>query len=123
MTQEQKDKDILLRGYETARAWSGLITSLATGIIVFTAVFKRDIVPEGQVMQASGFLLASWILLGIAAFSGLCYLATLIPQLHSGQKGNLNLYAKEPKIFAVLQWFSFGLGALLFIYFAGVNLL
>lgn len=79
-----KDKDILLHGYQVARGWSGLIVSLSTGIIVFTATFRRYMVPEGQPVEAMNFLKASWAMLGIAILFGIVYLSTLIPQLNKG---------------------------------------
>lgn len=116
-----KDKDILLHGYQTARAWSSLIVSLSTGVIVFTAIFKRDIAPQGEAPQATCVLLASWILLGLATFFGVLYLGSLISQLNKGREEQLGLYAGAPRVLACLQWSTFLIGLGLFGYFAVAN--
>lgn len=119
---EERDKDVLLHAYQTARAWASLLVSLATGIIVFTAIFKRDIAVEGQPLQATGWLLTSWIVLGISTLCGVLYLATLIPQLNSGLKKKLDLYSIQPRLLALLLWITFLAGLALFGVFAVANL-
>ena len=119
----KKEKDILLQGYHTARAWSSLIVSLSTGVIVFTAIFKRDIAHEGQALQSTCVLISSWILLGIAIIAGVMYLGSLISQLNKGQEKQLQLYAGMPRTLALIQWVAFLLGLVGFGYFAVANLL
>lgn len=121
--ESEKDISILLSAYQMARQWSGLLVSLSTGAIVFTAIFKRDIAPEGQTLQATNALLASWVLLGIATLLGILYLGTLISQLNKGNKDNLSVYAGTPRCLALLQWTSFVAGIGVFSYVAGVNLI
>lgn len=118
----QKDKDILLHGYETARAWSGLLISLSTGSIIFTATFKDKFVLKGQDLQALGWLLATWIGFAMTVLAGLAFIAALIPHLSSGKVNDLDLYAGWPCFYASLQWICFFLGLVFFSIFAIVNL-
>lgn len=122
-TQEpQKDKDILLHAYEAAKTWSTLIVSLSTGVIVFTAIFKKDIAQAAEPLQATYALLTSWILLGLAILFGILYLGSLASQLNEGRKEKLNIYGVTQRVLAFLQWITFLVGLGFFGYFAIVNL-
>jgi len=118
----QKDTDILLHAYEMAKTWSTLIVSLSTGVIVFTAIFKKDIAQSAETLDATCALITSWILLGLAILSGILYLGSLASQLNEGLKEKLNIYDVIPRILAFLQWITFFVGLGFFGYFAIVNL-
>ena len=121
-TGKDTDRDILLKAFETTRAWSALLVTLATGGIVFTAIFRRDFAPKYGDIQASDVLLATWIVLGVSALSGVFLLGTLTAILNKGDKDELDVYQSTGWFFALVQLVTFVAGLGLLLAFAAINL-
>jgi len=122
LKQRGQDKDILLAAFETARAWSGLIVTLSTGAIVFTAVFRKDFAPKGQPLEIPGILLTAWILFGAAATIGVLLLGNLAALLNKGRVEDLDVYSGSTRLLAVSQWLSFIVGLVFLLVFFAKNL-
>lgn len=86
------DKDILLKAFDTARAWSGLLITLSTGAIVFTAIFKRGFSPTNQPIEFPCLLITTWIILGLSVVLGVTFLGVLSTTLNKGKQADLDLY-------------------------------
>ena len=118
----QLDKEILLKAFETAKSWSGLLITLSTGAIIFTAIFRRDFTPANQPMQSPCLLITTWIILGLSAIFGVIFLGVLGAILNKGNQAELNLYSGTCRIIALLQIILFLIGIGVLIAFLLLNL-
>lgn len=114
------DREILLAGFETARGWAGLLVSLATGAIIFTATFVENFVPEGEAIQSLRgveLLETSWIVLGISVIAGVLLLGSLAALLNRGTIASLDIYGRAIRWLAISQIVTFIAGGILLLVF------
>lgn len=114
------EKDVLLAAFEAARSWSGLLVSLATGSIVFTATFVKNFVQEGEKIQdLDGIVLlrVAWIVLGVSVIAGVSLLGNLAALLNKGNTSSLDIYGRETRVLAIGQILTFIAGGVLLLVF------
>jgi hypothetical protein len=117
-----KDKDVLLKAYESARAWSSLIVTLSSAGIVFTAIFRRDFASPSESLEQTEFLFSAWIALGIAAALGVFFLGALTATLNKGSFADLDVFSTVKWWLGFAQLVAFMIGVTLVITFAYLNL-
>ena len=111
------------KAFEFADAWAKLISTLATGTIVLSATFVKDIFPEGQALSDTALLFASWVLLGVSTLLGPMVLGALVAHLSRADSTHqLDVYATSIRVLSLLQIVSFTVGITLFALFVGLNL-
>ena len=111
------------KAFEFADAWAKLLSSLATGIIVLSATFIKDIFPKDHALQDKGILFAAWVILGVSTLLGPIVLGALISNLsRADSTRTLDVYAPTIQFLSVLQILTFTVGLILFSTFVGLNL-
>jgi hypothetical protein len=111
------------KAFEFADAWAKLLSTLATGTIVLSATFIKDIFPESEDLNSKGILFAAWGILAVSILLGPIVLGALISRLSSAETlDELDVYAPEIRVYSLSQIASFTLGLLLFAFFVGTNL-
>ena len=117
-----RDKEILLKAIDTARAWSSMIVTLSTGGIVLTAIFRRDFAAGGAPLEQEWLLLATWAALAAGAVAGVGFLSALTAILSTGNVDRLDLYNGAVRWIAIVQLVVFVAGVICFVVFASINL-
>ena len=107
--------------FEMADAWAKQIATLATGALVLSATFIKDILPKDEKVDGELFIYFAWALLLVSAVLGLVVLGALTSHL-SRNDGKLDVYAPSIRLSALAQFASFIVGLGLFALFAGLNL-
>jgi hypothetical protein len=111
------------KAFEFADAWAKLLSGLATGTIVLSATFIKDIFPSGQALESTGALFAAWAFLGISTLLGPMVLVALVSHLNRAESTyELDVYAPSIRILSLLQIATFALGIFLFATFVALNL-
>ena len=121
MSGTTKDREILLKAFDTARAWSSLIVTLSTGGIVFTAVFKKEFLSSGTALVTPWLLWGTWILLGASAVAGVFYLSAITALLNKGEVWKLDVYDPPLRLIGIVQITMFMAGLILFLLFIIIN--
>ena len=114
---EDKKQDQRIESVKTAHELSKHLIMLATGTIILSGTFIKDIA-NGSVSDMT-FLLASWISMAISILFGVLLSGSLIYSLSSKQGEDLDPYQGNYK--GVIQSSAFLLGIILFIYFIKEN--
>lgn len=122
MQQDAVQREIRFKAFDMARTWSGLVVTLSTGGIVFTAIFRKDFAPQGQALEATGYLLASWVGFGLAAVCGVLFLSTMVATLAKADQNELDVYGGAMRFVAVVQLLSFAVGVSALLTFLVLNL-
>lgn len=115
-------EDIKLKCFDTVHSWSRLIVTLATGGILFTAIFKEHFSASGKALSCTEALFVAWIALGLAAVLGVLVVGALVAKLNSGNESSLDVYSGAVRYLAVLQSVLFLSGLGLLLIFAQANL-
>ena len=111
------------KAFEFADAWAKLLSSLATGTIVLSATFIKDIFPKDHALEDKAFLFAAWVVLGVSTLLGPFVLGALISHLSRADSTRaLDVYAPSIRILSFLQIATFTVGIVLFATFVGLNL-
>jgi MFS family permease len=111
------------KAFEFADAWAKLLASLATGTLVLSATFIKDIFPDSKSLETKGILFAAWIVLGISAFMGPMVLGALVAHLNrASSTRELDVYSGSIQVLSILQICTFFLGLVLFSTFVAINL-
>lgn len=115
------DKDLLLKAFEVAQAWSSQIVTLSTGVIVFTGIFLKDVIGASVRPRETGWLWVAWVCLGLSAVSGIFFLSSLTALLNRGRVSELDVYSSVPRWMALLELAFFILGLAFFAIFVLTN--
>ncbi len=119
-TDDADKKEMRIKAVESALEWSKQITTLATGTLVLSGTFIKDLF-SGQIVW-KGFILACWIGMGISVLFGILYLGSLCYLLSSSKKAEqLDIYGSG-RIIGVIHVLTFFLGLAAFIVFLTKNL-
>lgn len=100
----------------TVLEWTKQITTLATGTLVLSATFIKDIFQNK--IEYHFIIILAWvffaisILFGIILMGNICYLTL--------QK-KVNIYANPTRIIAIMHFMCFFIGLVLFIFFVSQN--
>jgi hypothetical protein len=115
---EDKKQDQRIEAAKSALEWSKQILTLATGTLVLSGTFIKDIFRANIV--STGWILACWILMCVSILFGLIFLGATVNLLNSKEGNQVDVYSKRWwAIFHVLA-FLIGLGC--FVYFVNENL-
>jgi hypothetical protein len=111
------------KAFEFADAWAKLLSGLATGTIVLSATFIKDIFPSGVPLESTVLLFAAWMLLGVATLLGPLVLGALVSHLNRAESTKeLDVYAPSIRLLSLLQIATFTFGISFFAAFVAVNL-
>lgn len=107
-----------LKALDAALEWSKQITTLATGTLVLSATFIKDLF--AKIIYCKSIILTCWVLMGVSILFGILYLGSLCSLLSSGKK--FNIYEAPSVVLAVIQVSAFILGLASFVFFVFQNL-
>ena len=111
------------KAFDLADGWAKLLSGFATGTIILSATFIKDVFPDDQPLQQKGFLFLSWAILGFSAFFGILVLSGLTANLvRSDSARGFDLYAGSIRIPALLQVATLVAGVAAFAFFVSKNL-
>jgi hypothetical protein len=111
------------KAIDTAIEWSKQITTLATGALVLSGTFIKDLF-TGHV-KWSAVIVASWIAMSASAVMGTLYMGALVSMVHKAKsRDDLNIYSwKNGRSVALIHIIAFMLGVLAFVTFITRNML
>ena len=110
-----------MKAVESALEWSKQITTLATGTLVLSGTFIKDLF-SGQIVW-KGLILSCWIAMCLSVLFGIIYLGSLSSLLTRASKAvELDIY-KSGRIIGLIQVLAFFIGLVAFVLFLGKNLL
>jgi hypothetical protein len=118
---DESHSDTHLKAFDLAADWAKHITTLSIGTLVLSATFIKDVLPEGDSVDANWTLFVAWALLTTTAILGVLVQSALVAQL-SRMKGEPDVYAGTIRAFSSLQFLAFFAGIAFFAVFAGMNL-
>jgi len=124
------DDDVLKVRLEAAKAaleWTKQITTLATGTLVLSATFLKDLAPKdaaGAVRVANPeYLRDAWLALAVSIVLGLLYLGAVSSFLSTARDiRDVDIYRGVPRYLGLLHVLAFLVGMVLFVVFAVRNL-
>ena len=99
--------------------WSKQITTLASGTLVLSATFVKDIF-QGTVLHQWA-LVSSWLLFALSAIFGIILLGNICFLFSNQNEEPPSIYNGATRIIALIHCCSFGIGLALFFYFASYN--
>ena len=108
------------KAFELADGWAKQISTLATGALILSATFIKDILGSQPTHWAASLYVA-WALLLFTTVLGLVVQGSLTSEL-SRRDGRLNVNSGTISKAAFAQFASFFLGLVAFAVFAGRNL-
>lgn len=109
------------KAFDMADAWAKHIATLATGTLVLSATFLKDVLPNDANVEWSGLLYSAWTLLVVSTVLGLVVLGALMSGLSRADQ-KLDIYAPSIRLSGFAQIATFLLGICLFALFVGLNL-
>ena len=120
---QDMQKDVRLKLIDTTQEWSKQIVTLATGTLVLSATFLKDLF--GKALHAEGALLTCWVSLTVAACAGALFLGALSALLgRAATDRNLtkiDVFATSSRLLAFVQIVTFIVGMSAFTWFAWAN--
>jgi hypothetical protein len=124
-TEPAQGAELYTKSIGAGLEWSKQITTLATGTLVLSGTFIQMFFENELVKK--GWILASWILMGISILFGVLYLGALCSLLvRAGEPNanvaNLTIYSRPAVWIALIHVFAFLLGLVAFIIFVFANL-
>ena len=105
------------KAFELIDAWARLLSGLAAGTLVLSAIFAKDLL--GGTVEVKEVLFEAWIFLGIATVLGPLILSVLIERLNLEK---LDAHDVVIRGLGNLQFAAFLGGTILLAIFAGINL-
>lgn len=121
------DKDPLLelrkKALDTTIEWSKQITTLATGTLVLSGTFIKDLF-TGHV-KWPGMIVTCWMAMSISAVLGVLYFGALVAMVGKAEKpSDLDVYAwKNGRFVALIHVLAFMVGVVAFVAFITTNML
>lgn len=99
--------------------WSKQITTLASGTLVLSATFVKDIF-KGTV-HLDWLLISSWVTFSICAVTGVLFMGSLCHLFSNRCTGAKSIYDPGIRFVANIHLFSFIIGLVLFVVFTSYN--
>jgi len=112
--------EIQLKAFDSVLEWSKLLVTIASGTLVLSATFVKDIV-AGHVINWWP-LWYSWIAFLVSSAFGICVVGALSAQLNRGEVSALDVFKGSIRFTATIQVLAFLAGLGLFGWFAYANL-
>lgn len=107
-----------LKSIDIILEWSKQVTALATGTVVLSATFMKDLFGAQTAWQ--GAILVSWLAMAFSASIGVVYLGVLISSVSEAKvEADIDVYEKS--WIAVIQVSLFFIGLLAFVAFSWKN--
>jgi MFS family permease len=111
------------KAFDFADAWARLISTLATGTLVLSATFLKDVFPKDQPFEYKAILFASWAALAVSTMLGPMVLGALIAHLNRPDSTRtFDVFSGSIRLVSLLQIVTFFVGITLFAIFVGYNL-
>ncbi len=114
------DTELRTESIKLALEWSKQIIALATGTLVISGTFMKDIL-KGPIIWKDGVVWC-WIGMIISVFFGIIFLGNLCSLLSSGVTEQRGIYAPQSLIIALIHILSFFVGLVLFVIFVAKNI-
>lgn len=111
------------KAFDFADAWAKLISTLATGTLVLSATFIKDVLGDDQELEARSILFSSWAFLILSAILGPMVLGALVAHLNRPDSTQeIDVFAGSIRWLSLAQIVAFFMGTVLFAVFVGINL-
>jgi hypothetical protein len=111
------------KAFDLADGWAKLLSGFATGTVILSATFIKDVLADDGNIEMKGFLYVSWAVLGLSAFLGTVVLGGLTANLvKTDPENTLDVYATSIRVPALFQIVTLTLGVALFAFFISKNL-
>jgi hypothetical protein len=107
------------KSVDLALEWSKQLMALATGSLVLSATFLKDLF--GSSVGWIPLLLISWFLFILCILFGMLFMGALCSLVDAGGKGSI--YSQPALAFALIHFSSFALAMIIFTVFASLNLI
>ena len=114
------NRELRTDSIKLALEWSKQITTLATGTLVISRTFMKDIL-KGPIVW-KGVVVWCWIGMLISVFFGILFLGNLCSLLSTGAMNERGIYSPRSLAIALIHILSFLAGLILFAIFVAKNL-
>lgn len=101
--------------------WTKQITTLASGTLVLSATFIKDIF-KGTV-EHQILLICSWVLFAVSAIFGILLMGNLCYLFSEKNRGIRSIYNLTTRLIGLIHFLAFVVGICFFVYFASSNFL
>ena len=120
---ETTEAELRLKAFDTVLEWSKQILTITTAILVLSAAFIKNLVPDLQLMRCQSLLWMSWLSLLASIVTGICVLGSIAACYNSTKNyTKLDISVGGPKWFGMAQIILFMAGVGLFLLFAKTNM-
>ncbi len=116
-----KTEDLKVKSVDTALEWTKQIIALASGILVVSGTFIKDLF-DGKI-TARPLLMISWSSLCVCILFGLLFMGSLCSLLATKEAKDVSIYSKPAQYLGFIHFASFFSALVFFAVFAFCNVI
>jgi hypothetical protein len=109
-----------IKSVETALEWTKQITTLASGVLVVSGTFIKDLF-DGKV-QAFGWLILCWLSLCVCILFGVLFMGSLCSILEKKEDAAISIYSQPAQALGFIHFAGFFLAVICFAVFTLTNI-